>query len=126
MIRRPPRSTRTDTLFPYTTLFRSDLAVEVDQPVDRLQGGLAIVRNERELKPHRLHVAGAMQLHRYGKIGPGGGLCHIRFVRCSSAPRLSKARPHFRSPRRPSALLFLSVRPSPLPHPAFPSPPHNN
>src|SRR3546814_10421183 len=26
MIRRPPRSTRTDTLFPYTTLFRSWLA----------------------------------------------------------------------------------------------------
>src|SRR3546814_15288752 len=29
MIRRPPRSTRTDTLFPYTTLFRS-LPVAVD------------------------------------------------------------------------------------------------
>src|SRR3546814_13141361 len=28
MIRRPPRSTRTDTLFPYTTLFRSD-AIDV-------------------------------------------------------------------------------------------------
>src|SRR3546814_20874595 len=28
MIRRPPRSTRTDTLFPYTTLFRS-LALEL-------------------------------------------------------------------------------------------------
>src|SRR3546814_17046524 len=28
MIRRPPRSTRTDTLFPYTTLFRSPLRVE--------------------------------------------------------------------------------------------------
>src|SRR3546814_14455616 len=27
MIRRPPRSTRTDTLFPYTTLFRSFQAV---------------------------------------------------------------------------------------------------
>src|SRR3546814_5912992 len=27
MIRRPPRSTRTDTLFPYTTLFRSATAV---------------------------------------------------------------------------------------------------
>src|SRR3546814_10889384 len=27
MIRRPPRSTRTDTLFPYTTLFRSHIAV---------------------------------------------------------------------------------------------------
>src|SRR3546814_4222191 len=26
MIRRPPRSTRTDTLFPYTTLFRSEFA----------------------------------------------------------------------------------------------------
>src|SRR3546814_7721958 len=34
MIRRPPRSTRTATLFPYTTLFRSlgDYAVEVEQP----------------------------------------------------------------------------------------------
>src|SRR3546814_1245300 len=29
MIRRPPRSTRTDTLFPYTTLFRSPVAVVV-------------------------------------------------------------------------------------------------
>src|SRR3546814_7501307 len=28
MIRRPPRSTRTDTLFPYTTLFRSFLPSE--------------------------------------------------------------------------------------------------
>src|SRR3546814_15798355 len=28
MIRRPPRSTRTDTLFPYTTLFRSSLDEE--------------------------------------------------------------------------------------------------
>src|SRR3546814_4099438 len=27
MIRRPPRSTRTDTLFPYTTLFRSPIVV---------------------------------------------------------------------------------------------------
>src|SRR3546814_15580525 len=28
MIRRPPRSTRTDTLFPYTTLFRSGAAAK--------------------------------------------------------------------------------------------------
>src|SRR3546814_3883775 len=33
MIRRPPRSTRTDTLFPYTTLFRSEVGVGV---VERL------------------------------------------------------------------------------------------
>src|SRR3546814_8165625 len=29
MIRRPPRSTRTDTLFPYTTLFRSSACCEL-------------------------------------------------------------------------------------------------
>src|SRR3546814_9254581 len=38
MIRRPPRSTRTDTLFPYTTLFRSEVMhlcqqLNVPQPV---------------------------------------------------------------------------------------------
>src|SRR3546814_14803492 len=32
MIRRPPRSTRTDTLFPYTTLFRSK-----DSPLSSIQ-----------------------------------------------------------------------------------------
>src|SRR3546814_8172870 len=34
MIRRPPRSTRTDTLFPYTTLFRSELGVGQDADQD--------------------------------------------------------------------------------------------
>src|SRR3546814_16599943 len=32
MIRRPPRSTRTDTLFPYTTLFRSTWAGAISRP----------------------------------------------------------------------------------------------
>src|SRR3546814_4256689 len=31
MIRRPPRSTRTDTLFPYTTLFRSPMSLLDDR-----------------------------------------------------------------------------------------------
>src|SRR3546814_1133111 len=31
MIRRPPRSTRTDTLFPYTTLFRSDVFLDLEE-----------------------------------------------------------------------------------------------
>src|SRR3546814_20162901 len=31
MIRRPPRSTRTDTLFPYTTLFRSETIANADR-----------------------------------------------------------------------------------------------
>src|SRR3546814_9098491 len=34
MIRRPPRSTRTDTLFPYTTLFRSHQLAGIDRTVD--------------------------------------------------------------------------------------------
>src|SRR3546814_9052810 len=46
MIRRPPRSTRTDTLFPYTTLFRSDL------PSAR-PGRLQLA----ELRPRRGHGA---------------------------------------------------------------------
>src|SRR3546814_2148156 len=35
MLRRPPRSTRTDTLFPYTTLFRSMIKDVLDAYVDR-------------------------------------------------------------------------------------------
>src|SRR3546814_17427022 len=34
MRRRPPRSTRTDTLFPYTTLFRSAAVLEVARETD--------------------------------------------------------------------------------------------
>src|SRR3546814_15885172 len=37
MIRRPPRSTRTDTLFPYTTLFRSHLMTHAAYPALRLR-----------------------------------------------------------------------------------------
>src|SRR3546814_9265394 len=36
MIRRPPRSTRTDTLFPYTTLFRSGVQV-IQQGADQIR-----------------------------------------------------------------------------------------
>src|SRR3546814_10176770 len=47
MIRRPPRSTRTDTLFPYTTLFRSALgnafAMLPDAPGE-IAGGTDIER----------------------------------------------------------------------------------
>src|SRR3546814_13387938 len=39
MIRRPPRSTRTDTLFPYTTLFRSRQG-EVHRPVRQVRAPL--------------------------------------------------------------------------------------
>src|SRR3546814_3090455 len=52
MIRRPPRSTRTDTLFPYTTLFRSLLRFQdrsghlymVPRPVIHPMAGLSFAR----------------------------------------------------------------------------------
>src|SRR3546814_2634413 len=52
MIRRPPRSTRTDTLFPYTTLFRSpDSQGNLFEPmpeVDGLHGGWRKMRRDDE------------------------------------------------------------------------------
>src|SRR3546814_12245703 len=50
MIRRPPRSTRTDTLFPYTTLFRSEGVIDFannarpDRLGDLRQQGLSAER----------------------------------------------------------------------------------
>src|SRR3546814_19080513 len=41
MIRRPPRSTRTDTLFPYTTLFRSDREQYAKRQRQHLRAGSA-------------------------------------------------------------------------------------
>src|SRR3546814_19112127 len=45
MIRRPPRSTRTDTLFPYTTLFRSRAIGDADR-------GAQPARDQEGLAPH--------------------------------------------------------------------------
>src|SRR3546814_15940804 len=42
MIRRPPRSTRTDTLFPYTTLFRSLVDVVPYLPIARNRNQLRL------------------------------------------------------------------------------------
>src|SRR3546814_7566850 len=59
MIRRPPRSTRTDTLFPYTTLFRSLRAeaaiqqVEVVHAVEQRQHGGALAHGRSDVG-HRL------------------------------------------------------------------------
>src|SRR3546814_3146047 len=49
MIRRPPRSTRTDTLFPYTTLFRS--------PAEAIHGAMAWLAIGLFL----LHIMGALR-----------------------------------------------------------------
>src|SRR3546814_16791000 len=53
MIRRPPRSTRTDTLFPYTPLFREDrnekAVAELRQFGGRVSARVVDVREEREI-----------------------------------------------------------------------------
>src|SRR3546814_18482259 len=41
MLRRPPRSTRTDTLFPYTTLFRSATDTPAIISISNFKGGVA-------------------------------------------------------------------------------------
>src|SRR3546814_17607163 len=54
MIRRPPRSTRTDTLFPYTTLFRSWLTNKTIfsyYQADERAGGLYLYRHNRGAVP---------------------------------------------------------------------------
>src|SRR3546814_10676211 len=63
MIRRPPRSTRTDTLFPYTTLFRSrqqnDLTErQVEQQID----GVRITGNGLGDRAGKLHGAERREL----------------------------------------------------------------
>src|SRR3546814_7975976 len=71
MIRRPPRSTLTDTLFPYTTLFRSDLALDqcdlhavgVEQP--NLENGA----ERRDLLGARLNDEGAVRV--FGDLEQG-------------------------------------------------------
>src|SRR3546814_7040499 len=61
MIRRPPRSTRTDTLFPYTTLFRSALGnVFHDRkaPMERLTEVTHAIQGEDEKAPWAAQLFG--------------------------------------------------------------------
>src|SRR3546814_11036378 len=61
MIRRPPRSTRTDTLFPYTTLFRSARGGRLGAYRDALRdGGDLDAALERNLYRGELSDAGAL------------------------------------------------------------------
>src|SRR3546814_1581153 len=47
MIRRPPRSTRTDTLFPYTTLFRSERLAQTENQRDETARALKQLGQEK-------------------------------------------------------------------------------
>src|SRR3546814_3429067 len=76
MIRRPPRSTRTDTLFPYTTLFRSKREGRIGMP-GHIQHGKIIADERRgqadESEGHEQKLA-----IRGGPGDTGPGLASVR------------------------------------------------
>src|SRR3546814_20857455 len=61
MIRRPPRSTRTDTLFPYTTLFRSDVD---EDTLDR-----RVLQDDLERRGDLFLVGAAADVQEIGREG---------------------------------------------------------
>src|SRR3546814_16170080 len=78
MIRRPPRSTRTDALFPYTTLFRSGPALRPTRPLPALLCGAQF---GLDLAPFG-HVVAPVKL--------GAKLLDLLFNRHHLAPHLAK------------------------------------
>src|SRR3546814_14239956 len=72
MRRRPPRSTRTDTLFPYTTLFRSHLG-----QVDDLGAGDKVLELGDAAFIMALRLLGCMVLGIFRKIAMEIGRAHV-------------------------------------------------
>src|SRR3546814_2417349 len=64
MIRRPPRSTRTDTLFPYTTLFRSPLT---RFPVETKKILVSAGEDQRPVAPAEIAAAVDRKARRAGQ-----------------------------------------------------------
>src|SRR3546814_20806646 len=80
MIRRPPRSTRTDTLFPYTTLFRAvvgrlrrrvELHPVLDPDTGRVHAGLSFGIGTRTAPAVHAAVAAHRQVARGGERDEG-------------------------------------------------------
>src|SRR3546814_5769451 len=87
MIRRPPRSTRTDTLFPYTTLFRSVARVAAIRQGDPLDPSVQVGAQASEDQLHKIlgyidigKAEGAQCLVGGAKALPGGALDQGYFV----------------------------------------------
>src|SRR3546814_7804638 len=62
MRRRPPRSTRTDTLFPYTTLFRSTRAIPGVHDSGRDSAPLRRARPDRRSEEHTSELQSLMRI----------------------------------------------------------------
>src|SRR3546814_20900703 len=76
MIRRPPRSTRTDTLFPYTTLFRSIWAGRAAPP-HRSPPNAAPSPERRCRAPPQAPNADRLTGHVAAKLHHPGRLCRV-------------------------------------------------
>src|SRR3546814_7719838 len=74
MIRRPPRSTRTDTLFPYTTLFRSALIADPSQGASKVYETVIWGLAGRGAKSATLRLDSDK---RAVELSPSGGFLHI-------------------------------------------------
>src|SRR3546814_8477079 len=114
MIRRPPRSTRTDTLFPYTTLFRSSGSELFDK-----KGGRAAFRRHRgSRKVGHVGVSRAATLPAASALHtPPFPLYRMHGHECSRASNTStkgasSARPRRRSPSRWNTVWYLQEPPS--------------
>src|SRR3546814_20108283 len=81
MLRRPPRSTRTDTLFPYTTLFRSPSKVPRRKAAMRSAGIFRWRNNEILLRcsRRRVHHHEVVGM-RHIKDGEGAFIQHVRKI----------------------------------------------
>src|SRR3546814_2784559 len=80
MIRRPPRSTRTDTLFPYTTLFRS-ARTRAHRPLRRDLGALPLLSRSQagDAQAARLHrLCARVSARRSERLIPPIGLDRTR------------------------------------------------
>src|SRR3546814_9734373 len=99
MIRRPPRSTRTDTLFPYTTLFRSDAhrAAWLSWPSFGRAGGNAGRGERSALRPVTCADDGGRPAARclYRDIPPPNRLTYSVCGRLPRAPRPGIVRSFF-------------------------------
>src|SRR3546814_15134297 len=89
---RPPRSTRTDTLFPYTTLFRSPEARQVGEVVadsgleDSLGGRLGEGRGVAAVGAQR-HRGEAQEAEQDPQDAHGGSLGAMRPIRLAASAR---------------------------------------
>src|SRR3546814_251035 len=107
MIRLPPRSTRTDKLFPYTTLFRTRRLQAKQVAADRARIP-APLRHRHGDDEGPGHAGGDRrgQRHARGRRGrfrqckPGDGLCRHRSEHAAGACRAGKAHRPVRAPAR--------------------------